>query len=159
MDGDNTLARCEEVTGATLKSVFDALSEQRVVLEQMLLKSGMVLSGAECPQQASAAEIAEATLRCFSRSVPVAVPGIVFLSGGQSDEAATERLNAICEASDAPWKLTFSFGRALQSPAMKSWRGVFSNIPEAQMALRHRAQCNSFAVQAKYSAMMGRGGV
>lgn len=154
MDGDHTIARCEEVTSTTLKSVFTALFEHRVVLEQMLLKTGMILSGADCPQQADVAEVAETTRRCLRRAVPAAVPGIVFLSGGQSDEAATERLNAICRADDVPWKLSFSFGRALQAPALNIWKGIPSNVPAAQAALHHRAHCNGFAVQGKYSAQM-----
>ena len=154
MDGDHTIARCEEVTSDTLRSVFEALFEHRVVLEQMLLKTGMILSGAECPQQADVAEVAETTLRCLRRTVPVVVPGIVFLSGGQSDKAATERLNAICRAGDVPWKLTFSFGRALQAPALDIWKGIPGNVPAAQAALHHRAHCNGFAVQGKYSAQL-----
>jgi fructose-bisphosphate aldolase class I len=154
MDGNHTIARCEEITTATLKNVFAALFAERVVLEQMLLKTGMVLSGKDCPQQAGDSEIAEATLRCLRRVVPAAVPGIVFLSGGQTDEAATQRLNAICKISGAPWKLTFSYGRALQAPALKMWLGKSKNIFAAQAALYHRAQCNSFAVQGTYSAKM-----
>ncbi len=157
MDGEHTIARCEEVTGDTLKSVFDALLDQRVILEQMLLKTGMILSGAESPQQAGVAEVAEVTLRCLRRFVPAAVPGIMFLSGGQSDEAATDRLNAICQTGGVPWKLSFSFGRALQSPALKIWKGIAGNVPAAQAALHHRAQCNGFAVQGKYSAQMEKG--
>jgi fructose-bisphosphate aldolase, class I len=151
MDGDHSIGRCEEVTTVTLNSVFAALFEHRVVLEQMLLKTGMVLSGKDCSQQADAAEVAEATIRCLLRSVPVAVPGIVFLSGGQSDKAATQRLNAICRVSDAPWKLSFSFGRALQAPALKIWKGSQDNVAAAQGALHHRAQCNGLAVEGKYS--------
>jgi fructose-bisphosphate aldolase class I len=156
MDGNHTLARCEEVTTATLKTVFAALFEHRVVLEQMLLKSGMVLSGKDCPQQADAAEVAAATLRCFRRTVPVAVPGIVFLSGGQTAVAATERLNAICRAGDAPWKLTFSYGRALQDDALKTWKGAPANVAAAQAALQHRARCNGLAVQGKYTEQAER---
>jgi fructose-bisphosphate aldolase class I len=156
MDGNHTLARCEEVTTATLKIVFDALFDHRVVLEQMLLKSGMVLSGKDCPQQADASEVAAATLRCFRRTVPAAVPGIVFLSGGQSAVAATERLNAICRAGGVPWKLTFSYGRALQDDALKTWKGVPANVAAAQAALYHRAKCNGLAVQGKYSAQAER---
>jgi fructose-bisphosphate aldolase, class I len=152
MDGSHTIARCEEVTGVTLKSVFDALSDQRVVLGQMLLKTGMVLSGAECPQHAGVAEVAGATLRCLGRAVPSEVPAVVFLSGGQGDEDATERLNAICRAGGAPWTLSFSFGRALQAPALAIWRGAASNIPAAQEALRRRAQANSAAIRGQYSA-------
>jgi fructose-bisphosphate aldolase class I len=150
MDGNHDIARCEEVTTATLNSVFAALAEHRVVLEQMLLKTGMVLSGKECPQQAGVAEVAAATVRCLRRVVPAAVPGIVFLSGGQTDEAATKRLNAICKASDLPWTLTFSYGRALQAPALKTWKGSAANIVAAQAALHHRAKCNGLAVQGKY---------
>ena len=152
MDGNHTLARCEEVTGAVLKSVFTALIEQRVGLETMLLKTGMVLSGKECPQQAGVEEVAGATLRCLRRSVPAAVPGIVFLSGGQSDVEATERLNAICRPGGMPWTITFSYGRALQGAAMKAWHGSPANVMAAQTALQHRSRCNSLAVQGKYSA-------
>jgi fructose-bisphosphate aldolase, class I len=151
MDGSHTIVRCEEVITATLKTVFDALFDHHVVLEQMLLKTGMVLSGAECPVQADVAEVAEMTLRCLRRAVPTAVPGIVFLSGGQSDEEATERLNAICRAGNAPWKLTFSYGRALQAPALKLWKGSADNVAAAQAALHHRAKCNGLAVLGKYS--------
>jgi len=156
MDGDHSLARCEEVMRATLESVFGALFEHRVVLEHMLLKTGMVLPGKDCLQQAEAGEVAQATLRCLRRAVPVAVPGIVFLSGGQSDVAATERLNAICAVGGAPWTLTFSFGRALQDAALKSWKGSPANVAAAQVALLHRAKCNSLAVQGKYSADVER---
>jgi fructose-bisphosphate aldolase class I len=156
MEGTHTLARCEEVTTATLEIVFDALFDHRVVLEQMLLKSGMVLSGKDCPQQADASEVAAATLRCFRRTVPAAVPGIVFLSGGQSAVAATERLNAICRAGSVPWKLTFSYGRALQDDAMKTWKGDPANVAAAQAALYHRAKCNGLAVQGKYTEQAER---
>jgi fructose-bisphosphate aldolase, class I len=152
MDGNHTLARCEEVTSVTLQTVFAALFAHRVVLEAMLLKTGMVVSGKNCPQQADAGTVAEATLRCLHRAVPAAVPGIVFLSGGQSEVAATGRLNAICRAGGTPWKLSFSFGRALQDAAMKTWHGVPANAAAAQTALLHRARCNGLAVQGKYSA-------
>jgi fructose-bisphosphate aldolase, class I len=158
MNGHHTIARCEEVTTVTLKSIFDALFEHRVVLEQMLLKTGMVLSGEECPEQAGVAAVVEATRRCLRRAVPAAVPGIVFLSGGQSDEAATERLNAICRGGDVPWKLSFSFGRALQSAAIKIWKGSPENAIAAQEALRHRAHCNSAAVEGRYAAEMENNG-
>lgn len=156
MDGTHSLARSEEVTTNTLRSVFAALARQRVVLEGMLLKTGMVLPGQDCPQQASTASVAEATLRCLRRTVPAAVPGIVFLSGGQSDIAATERLNVICQGAAAPWKLSFSFGRALQDAAMKTWRGSAANRPAAQEALQHRARCNRLAVQGAYSEQAER---
>ena len=154
MDGTHTRARCEEVTLKTLEFVFDALFDQHVALEWMLLKTGMVLSGKDCPQQAEVEEVAEATIRCLLRSVPAAVPGIVFLSGGQSDEAATHRLNAICRVGDVPWKLSFSFGRALQTPALKIWKGSADNVAAAQAALQHRAQCNGLAVEGKYAEQM-----
>ena len=156
MDGPHTLARCEEVTALTLQAVFTALVAQRVGLETMLLKTGMVLPGKDCSSQAGPGDVAEATLRCLRRTVPAAVPGIVFLSGGQSDVAATERLNAICQTGGAPWKLSFSFGRALQDAAMKTWAGVPANLVAAQTALLHRARCNSLAVQGKYSARTER---
>ena len=154
MDGNHTIARCEEVTRATLECVFDALFDQRVALEGLLLKTGMVLSGKDCPQQAGLAEVAEATIRCLRHAVSAAVPGIVFLSGGQSDVAATERLNAICALGDLPWTLSFSFGRALQDAALKTWRGSAANTADAQAALQHRAKCNGLAVQGKYSTKM-----
>jgi fructose-bisphosphate aldolase class I len=156
MNGSHTIARCEEVTNAALKSVFGALFDYRVVLEQLLLKTGMILSGAECPEQADVEVVAGTTRRCLRRTVPAAVPGIVFLSGGQSDEFATQRLNAICRVGDAPWRLSFSFGRALQSPALKIWKGSRENVVAAQAALHHRTQCNSSAIQGKYSATMER---
>jgi len=158
MTGDHTLERCEAVMGATLQAVFQALHEHRVVLETMLLKSSMVLPGKDCPVQAEVEAVAEATLRSLRRAIPVAVPGIVFLSGGQSDVAATERLNAICRASDGPWKLSFSFGRALQNAAMKTWLGSPANLPAAQAALHHRARCNHLAVQGTCSAAIEAAG-
>jgi fructose-bisphosphate aldolase, class I len=151
MDGSHSIDRCEEITAVTLNSVFDALFGYRVVLEQVILKTGMVLSGKDCPQQADLHEVAEATIRCLRRSVPAAVPGIVFLSGGQSDEAATRRLNAICGVRDVPWKLSFSFGRALQAPALKTWKGSADNTAAAQAALYHRARCNGLAVEGNYT--------
>jgi fructose-bisphosphate aldolase, class I len=156
MNGNHTIARCEEATRATLECVFDLLFDQRVVLEGMLLKTGMVLSGKDCPRQAAVEEVAEATIRCLRRAVPAAVPGIVFLSGGQSDVAATERLNAISRVGGLPWRLSFSFGRALQDAALKMWQGSAANVPSAQAALHHRAKCNGLAVQGKYSAIAER---
>ena len=150
MDGNHTIERSEEVTAAALRSVFAALHEHRVALGHMLLKTGMVLSGKDCPRQAATEEIALATLRCLRLAVPSGVAGVVFLSGGQADVEATARLNAICRAG-GPWRLSFSFGRALQDAAMRIWRGRPSNVPAAQAALRHRARCNSLAVQGKYS--------
>ncbi len=152
MDGDHSIAQCEEVTSATLEKVFAELFRHRVVLEGMLLKTGMVLSGKDSAQQADVEEVAEATVHCLRRAVPAAVPGIVFLSGGQSDVAATERMNAICRADNLPWQVSFSFGRALQDAALKTWHGSADNVVRAQAALHHRAKCNSLATQGKYSA-------
>jgi fructose-bisphosphate aldolase class I len=151
MDGDHTIERCEEVATEVLKRTFEELSEQRVVLEHMLLKTGMILSGAACPRQAGIQEVTDATIRCFRRSVPAAIPGVVFLSGGQSDIPATQRLNALARVGGLPWTLTFSYGRALQDPAMKAWGGLPGNVGAAQQALAHRAQCNGLAVRGSYS--------
>lgn len=151
MDGAHSLERCEEVTDLALDAVFKALSLHRVALERILLKTGMVVSGKDCSEQAGDEAVARATLRCLRRSVPAAVPGIVFLSGGQAEVAATRRLNAICSAGGPPWKLSFSFGRALQDSAMMTWRGDEANVKAAQSALHHRALCNSLAIRGKYT--------
>jgi len=151
MDGNHTIERCEEVITATLRTVFEALVAHRIVLEGMILKSGMVLSGEDCPQQADISEVATATIRTFLRTVPAAVPGIVFLSGGQSDVESTQRLNAICSVGNLPWKLTFSFGRALQAPSLKAWKGLDAQIAAGQAALHHRSKCNSLALYGSYS--------
>ncbi len=150
LSGNHTLARCEEVTVATLKAVFMALAEKQVSLEGMLLKTGMVLPGADSSEHAAPPAIAEATLRALKLAVPASVPGVVFLSGGQADVAATERLNAICQTRDLPWTLSFSFGRALQDSAMKTWRGDAANLAAAQAELHHRATCNGLAVLGNY---------
>ena len=149
MDGTHTLARCEEVTDSTLRAVFDALLAHRGRLEGMLLKPAMVLPGAACPQQVSDEEIAAATLRCLRRGVPAAVPGIVFLSGGQSPAQATARLAAIHRAGEAPWALSFSFGRALQEPALTAWSGKSENVGAAQAALLDGARKNGAAVRTR----------
>jgi fructose-bisphosphate aldolase class I len=154
MDGDHDLQRCEQATTLTLKCVFAELYDQRVLLEGMLLKPSMVIFGKECPQQAGVAEVAEATVRCLRRAVPAAMPGIVFLSGGQSSELATEHLNAMNAMGDHPWELSFSYGRALQQPALNAWRGEAANVTKAQAALSHRAKCNSAARYGKYSNEM-----
>ena len=151
MDGDHSLARTAELTERILRGVFAALAEHRVELEGMLLKPAMVLPGASSPEQATAAAIAAATLRSLLRGVPAAVPGIVFLSGGQDAVVATERLNAICQPGGAPWTLSFSFGRALQDAAVQAWRGDPAHVGAAQAALRHRARCNALAVRGGYS--------
>jgi fructose-bisphosphate aldolase, class I len=152
MDGDHGIERCEEVISFTLKTVFKALDRHRVSLKGMLLKSGMVLSGKDCPKQADDAQVAAATIRCFRHSVPAGVPGIVFLSGGQGDVEATRRLNAICLSKGLPWKLTFSYGRALQDAPMRTWDGKPANVAAAQGALKHRAVCNGLAVRGSYDA-------
>jgi fructose-bisphosphate aldolase class I len=154
MDGDHTIERHGEVTQRALNLVFDALAEHRIRLEAMLLKPNMVLSGADCPQQAGVTEVAEATLRCMKRTVPTAVPGIVFLSGGQSDVRATEHLNAMNQAVPAPWELSFSYGRALQAPALKAWSGQTANVAAAQRELLRRARCNGAARVGRYTADM-----
>jgi len=154
MDGAHTIHRHFEVTQQTLESVFHALFEHRVELEGMLLKPNMVLSGKDCPQQASVQEVADATVRCMKRVVPAAVPGLVFLSGGQTDSQATEHLNAMNRLSDLPWQLSFSFGRALQAPVLKAWKGDSANVAEAQQAFHHRAWCNSKARFGKYTEDM-----
>ena len=154
MDGTHTIERHFEVTEQTLQIVFDALAEHHVALEKMLLKPNMVLSGKDCPQQASVQEVAEATLRCMRRVVPAAVPGLVFLSGGQSDLQATEHLNAMNRLGHVPWELSFSFGRALQAPVLKAWKGDPAKVADAQRAFHHRAQCNSKARFGKYTEEM-----
>ena len=156
MDGSHTIRRCYDVTARTLKAVFGQLFEQRVSLEGTLLKTNMVLPGKECPQQASAEEVAEATLRCFGNVVPAAIAGVVFLSGGQSDEAATANLNAMNRMGPQPWELSFSYGRALQAPALKAWKGEAGNVSAAQRALYHRAKCNGAARSGAYSPEMER---
>src|SRR6266516_4198393 len=154
MDGTHTIERYFEVTWQTLESVFHALYEHRVVLEGMLLKPNMVLSGKDCPQQASVQEVAEATVRCMKRVVLAAVPGLVFLSGGQTDQQATEHLNAMNQLPGLPWQLSFSYGRALQAPVLKAWKGEQANVAKAQQAFHHRAWCNSKARFGKYTEDM-----
>ncbi len=154
MDGAHPIERHFEVTQQTLESVFHALYEHRVSLEGMLLKPNMVLSGKDCPQQASVEEVAEVTVRCMKRVVPGAVPGLVFLSGGQTDLQATEHLNAMNQLPGLPWQLSFSFGRALQAPVLKAWKGDPAKVAEAQEAFHHRALCNSRARFGKYTAEM-----
>jgi fructose-bisphosphate aldolase class I len=152
MDGAHTIERCEEVTGEVLHAVFDALFDQRVSLESLLLKPNMVVAGQRCSRQPSVQEVAIATLRCLRQHVPAAVPGIVFLSGGQSDRMATAHLNAINRLfGDKPWKISFSYGRALQDPALGTWRGKDQNSEAGQKALYHRAKCNAAAARGAYS--------
>jgi fructose-bisphosphate aldolase class I len=154
IDGDHTIERCEEVEEETLKCVFSELLEHRVAFEGMLLKPSMVLSGKECPKQASVEEVATATMRCLRRVVPAAVPGIVFLSGGQSAERATEHLNAMNAMGSHPWEVSFSYARALQDPALKAWKGEAANVSVAQKVFHHRAKCNGAARYGKYSKQM-----
>lgn len=158
MDGDHTIERCFEATQATLHAVFRSVHDQRVVLEHVLLKPNMVLPGTGCPRQVSIAEVAETTVRCLLRMVPAAVPGIVFLSGGQSDELATAHLNAMNARTDypRPWQLSFSFARALQAPVLKAWNGEARNVPAAQKAFYHRAKCNSAARYGRYTPELER---
>ena len=154
MDGSHTIERCHQVTTRTLHKVFRELFTQQVPLEQILLKPNMVLSGSECTTQASVQQVADATLDCFRNSVPAAMPGIVFLSGGQSDELASAHLSKMNELGGGPWELSFSYGRALQAPALKAWRGSADNVEAAQKALYHRAKCNGAARYGKYSDAM-----
>ena len=155
MDGSHAIERCEEVTGQVLHAVFGALFDQKVSLEGMLLKPNMIISGMKCARQASVEEVALATVRCLSRHVPAAVPGIVFLSGGQSHVAATAHLSAINRLdAPKPWKLSFSYGRALQDEALKAWLGKNENLPRAQEVFYHRAKCDSAAALGKYTEDM-----
>jgi fructose-bisphosphate aldolase class I len=153
MDGGHTIDRCEQVTEWTLNAVYDALYLNRVKLEESVLKPSMVISGKDCAQQASVEEVAERTVKILKRTVPGAVAGIVFLSGGQSDEVATAHLNAMNRmfAGRLPWPLSFSYGRALQAPSLKAWKGSASNVSAGQAALLHRSRMNSLACSARYS--------
>jgi fructose-bisphosphate aldolase class I len=155
MDGAHTIERCEEVTGNVLQATFDELFEQRVRFEGMLLKPNMVIAAKQCPQQASVEDVALATLRCLRRHVPAAVPGIVFLSGGQDHLTATAHLNAINQLDGPkPWKLGFSYGRALQDEALQAWQGKHDNVQTGQRAFYHRAKCVSAAALGTYTTAM-----
>jgi fructose-bisphosphate aldolase class I len=158
MDGAHTMERCREVTEEVLRTVFHQLYAQRVLLEGMLLKPNMVLPGLACPKQESVDEVADATVNCLLRAVPAAVPGIAFLSGGQSAESASARLNAmnVQFKSRLPWALAFSFARAIQQPALDAWQGKEANVAAAQQALVHRARCNRAARRGEYSAEMDK---
>jgi fructose-bisphosphate aldolase class I len=151
MDGDHSIERCYAATEATLNALFDQLYAHRVLLEGTLLKTNMVLPGKKAGQQATPAQIAEETLRCFHNTVPSAIPGIVFLSGGQDDVPATVNLNEMNKRGPHPWVLSFSYGRALQAPAIKAWKGEESNIAAGQKELLHRAACNGAARDGRYS--------
>lgn len=150
MNGNHTIEHCQEITEWTLSAVFDSLYNQRVVLEQIVLKPSMVISGKDCPVQAGVKEVAERTLTVLKRTVPAAVPGIAFLSGGQSDELATAHLDAMSRIGGAPWALSFSYGRALQQAPLKAWRGSAGNVSAAQAAFAHRARMNSLAAVGQY---------
>jgi fructose-bisphosphate aldolase, class I len=154
MDGDHTIERSFEVTSAVLDALYEALFLQRVRLDGTLLKPNMVMSGYSSSQQASVEKVAEATVRCFRAAVPAAVPGIVFLSGGQSDELATAHLNAMNQLGPHPWQLSFSYGRALQAPALKAWKGEPANVDAGRDAFFHRAKLNSAARSGSYTPDM-----
>jgi fructose-bisphosphate aldolase class I len=156
MDGDHTLARCAEITEEVLRAVFEQLYLQQVMLEGMLLKPNMVVPGLACPAPATVDEVADATVKVLLRAVPAAVPGIAFLSGGQPSELASARLNAmnVRFKTHMPWALAFSFARAIQQPALEIWRGNAANVPAAQQALFHRADCNRAARRGEYTTAM-----
>jgi fructose-bisphosphate aldolase, class I len=152
MDGAHDIDRCYEVTEFALKTVFQELYHAQVKLEGMILKPNMVVSGKKCGKQASAGEVAEKTLRVLKECVPAAVPGIAFLSGGQSDVEATAHLDAMNRIGGAPWRLSFSYGRALQAAPQKAWLGRLENVAAAQAAFSHRAEMNGLASLGKWSA-------
>jgi fructose-bisphosphate aldolase, class I len=159
MDGDHPLERCEEVTEETQRVVFNELADQGVDLEGMVLKPNMVISGKGATTQAGVVEVAEATLRCLRKTVPPAVPGVAFLSGGQSAEVATAHLNALNLAGPQPWELTFSYGRALQDPALAAWKGESANVEAGQQALLARARANAAARRGTYAEETESSGV
>jgi fructose-bisphosphate aldolase class I len=159
MEGEHTMTHCSEVTEKVLRAVFSQLYIQRVMLEGMILKPNMVLAGLTCPKQETVDEVADATVASFLRAVPAAVGGVAFLSGGQSGELASARLNAmnVRFKSCLPWPLSFSFARAIQQPALEIWQGKEANVLAAQKALYHRAKCNWAARRGEYNAMMEKG--
>lgn len=157
MDGDHSIARCEEVTNAALDALFAALAEHKVALEGTVLKPNMVISGSAAADRAGPAEVAEATLRCLKAHVPAAIPGIAFLSGGQTAEEATEHLDIMNKSGDLPWELSFSYGRALQAPALDAWQGEEANFGAGQTALFKRAKFNSLAHAGKFDTAMESG--
>ncbi len=155
MDGDHDIATAYEVTELTLKTLFEQLYEHNVILEACILKSSMVVSGADCSEQADIEEVAEATLNCFFNTIPAALAGIVFLSGGQSEIEATEHLNAMNQVDKLPWPLSFSYGRALQASALKVWgSSPKENIRAAQAELSHRARMNGLATMGEYDGKL-----
>ncbi len=150
LDGAHTVERCEEVSEATLRATYAALAAHNVAPEHTILKASMVVSGKACTRQAGVDEVAQRTVRVLKRTVPAAQPGVVFLSGGQSDESATAHLNAMAAMKGLPWPLTFSYSRALQNPALKAWKGQAANAGAAQKAFYHRAHMNGLAAQGKW---------
>ncbi|HEY3641123.1 MAG TPA: class I fructose-bisphosphate aldolase [Xanthobacteraceae bacterium] len=152
MDGDHDIDRCYQVTEWTLKRVFEQLYDQRVALEGMVLKPNMVVAGKKCAKRATVDEVADKTLKVLKACVPPAVPGIAFLSGGQSDEEATAHLDAMNKGGGLPWKLTFSYGRALQAAPQKAWAGKSENVAAAQRAFVHRAMMNSLAARGQWKS-------
>ena len=154
LDGNHTIERCQDVSEQTLKVTFSALFLHRVHLEGMILKPSMVVSGKDNPRQAGVEEVAERTIRCLKRTVPAAVPGIAFLSGGQSAVSATEHLNAMNKMGPHPWQVSFSYARALQDPALKAWKGEAGNVAAAQKVFYHRAKMNSAARSGSYTKQM-----
>ena len=152
LDGGHTIERCEEVSEAALRATYAALAAHNVSFEHTILKASMVVSGKTCARQAGVDEVAERTLRVLKRTVPAAQPGVVFLSGGQSDVSATAHLNAMASMKGLPWPLTFSYSRALQNPALNAWQGQSANAGAAQRAFHHRAQMNGLAAQGKWKA-------
>ena len=157
MDADNTIEKCYEVTEATLIALFNQLKSQDISIERTILKVNMVVSGKQCPTQAGVQEVADMTVRCLHANVPAELPGIVFLSGGQTPELATAHLNAMnASNSNMPWPLSFSYGRALQAPCIAAWSGKAENLEAAKAALLHREKCNSLACSGKYSDNMDK---
>ena len=154
LDGNHTIERSQEVTEKTLEITFTELFLQRVRLEGMILKPSMVVSGKDNPRQAGVEEVAERTIQCLKRTVPAAVPGIAFLSGGQSAVSATEHLNAMNKLGPHPWQVSFSYARALQDPALKAWKGEAGNVATAQRIFYHRAKMNSAARSGSYTQQM-----
>ena len=154
MDGDHSMERCDEVTRLVLKTTFQELFEQRVTLEGMVLKPNMIISGKKNGARASVQQVAEATVAALKATVPVAVPGIAYLSGGQSDQEATAHLDAMNKIGGFPWKMTYSYGRALQAAPQKAWAGKKDNVAAAQAAFGHRAKMNGLASKGQYDAGM-----
>ena len=152
LDGGHSIERCEEVTEATLRATYAAMAAHNVSIEHLILKTSMVVSGKANARQAGVDEVAERTVRVLKRTVPAAQPGVVFLSGGQADVSATAHLNAMAAMGDLPWPLTFSYSRALQNPALNTWKGQSANVGAAQKAFHHRAKMNGLAARGEWQA-------